>query len=624
MKPAPVSIVIVTWNAFAYTRQCLESLRELTDHPDYEIIVSDNGSIDGTLDYLRQLHDIRLIENGRNLGFVAGNNAALETIEANRDVLLLNADTEVQDPNWLQNLQSTAYSRDDIGLVGCRLRFPDGRLQHVGSYMPKASFRGQLVGGNEKDIHQYPADQEVDSVIFACVYIKRALLDAIGPLDDDYFSYFEDTDYCYKAKLAGFKTYYCSSVAITHHHNTSTRENGVSMWGMYHASREIFKEKWQQHLLEEQYSMEVSWRSSLNFPSGYSRSSRAFVSGLERRGIAVRYAYLYGQNTPVPVDEKWFQDDHELAHVSQRPIDPSKTQVVYGLGNCFQNNSGAYKIGFSMLETDRIPAEWVRQANLMDEVWVPCQFNVESFRTSGVARPIHLMPLGVDPNYFHPNIAGWKEPEIYSFLSIFEWGERKAPETLLRAFTDEFSANEDVVLFCKVINTDRSLNVEHEIRKLNLARGGGRIVISLNQVLSDSQLGALYRSVDCYVSPTRGEGFGMTVLEAMACGLPVIATNWSGYTDFFNGGNGYPVDYQMIPAEARCPYYAGFRWADPSYEHLRAQMRRVFENRREAEEKGRIASSEVLQWWTWDKSVMRMVDRLEAIDLESSQTGANT
>jgi hypothetical protein len=80
----------------------------------------------------------------------------------------------------------------------------------------------------------------------------------------------------------------------------------------------------------------------------------------------------------------------------------------------------------------------------------------------------------------------------------------------------------------------------------------------------------------------------------------------------------------MIPAEARCPYYAGFRWADPSYEHLRAQMRRVFENRREAEEKGRIASSEVLQWWTWDKSVMRMVDRLEAIDLESSQTGANT
>ena len=571
MKPVPVSIVIVTWNALAYTRQCLASLLDLTDHPDFEIIVSDNGSTDGTLEFLQRFPEIRVIENGRNLGFVAGNNAAIETIASNRDVLLLNADTEVHQADWLKNLQATAYSRDDIGLVGCRLRFPDGRLQHVGSYMPKASFCGQLIGGNEKDIHQYAVDQEVDSVIFACVYIRCDLIDAIGPLDGDYFSYFEDTDYCYKARLAGFKTYYCSSVALTHHHNTSTRENGVSMWDMYRNSQQVFLKKWQNHLQEEQYSMDVGWRSSLNFPSGYARSSRSFVAGLERRGIAIHYEYLYGQNTPVPLDESGFSEDHELAHVGRRPINPGLPQVVYGLGNCFHANNGEYKIGFTMLETDRIPEEWVRQANRMDEVWVPCQFNVESFRASGVTRPIHLMPLGVDPNYFHPTIQGWKEPEVYSFLSIFEWGERKAPETLLRAFTDEFSADEDVVLFCKVINQDRSLDIEQEIRQIDLPRGGGHIVLALNQVLSDSQLSALYRSVDCYVSPTRGEGFGMTVLEAMACGLPVIATNWSGYTEFFNAGNGYPVDYRLVPAEARCPYYAGFQWADPSYEHLRCR-----------------------------------------------------
>ena len=66
------------------------------------------------------------------------------------------------------------------------LRFPDGRLQHVASYMPKLSYCGQFVGGEEKDINQYAVDQEVDSVIFAAAYIKRALLDAIGPLDSEY------------------------------------------------------------------------------------------------------------------------------------------------------------------------------------------------------------------------------------------------------------------------------------------------------------------------------------------------------------------------------------------------------------------------------------------------------
>ena len=83
--------------------------------------------------------------------------------------------------------------------------------------------------------------------------------------------------------------------------------------------------------------------------------------------------------------------------------------MVYGQGDIFYRNFGGYKVGFTMLETDGIPAEWVRQANLMDEVWCPSHFNVKTFRNSGVTRPIHAIPLGNRSGVFQPadsDIAG--------------------------------------------------------------------------------------------------------------------------------------------------------------------------------------------------------------------------
>src|SRR5262249_5844176 len=164
--------------------------------------------------------------------------------------------------------------------------------------------------------------------------------------------------------------------------------------------------------------------------------------------------------------------------------------------------------------------------------------------------------LGVDPHYFHPGIHGYRSEGVFTFLSVFEWGERKAPEVLLSAFSDEFSAREDVVLLCKVTNRDRSINVHEEVERLPLRPGGGRIVLSVNDTIPSYQLGCLYRSADCLVLPSRGEGWGMPILEAMACGLPAIATDWSAPRDFFNAANGYPLAVErLVPAKAKCPYY---------------------------------------------------------------------
>jgi len=224
------------------------------------------------------------------------------------------------------------------------------------------------------------------------------------------------------------------------------------------------------------------------------------------------------------------------------------------------------------------------------------------------------MPLGVNPAYFNPKIQSFPVPRVFTFLSTFEWGERKAPEVLLRAFNDEFRSNEETVLVCKVYNQDPAVNIPRQVGGLGLKDSGGRVVFSINEVVPMHQLGALYRSADCFVLPSRGEGWGLPILEAMACGLPVIATAWSAQTDFIHDLVAYPLAIDgLIPAEAKCPYYNGFAWAEPSYQQLRALMRHVYENREEAKRKGKRASEEVLSKWTWRHSAEKMIGRLREL-----------
>jgi glycosyltransferase involved in cell wall biosynthesis len=156
--------------------------------------------------------------------------------------------------------------------------------------------------------------------------------------------------------------------------------------------------------------------------------------------------------------------------------------------------------------------------------------------------------------------------------------------------------------------------VASQVRQLRLKASGGRIVFSLNEILPAYQLGALYRMADCFVLPSRGEGWGMPILEAMACGLPVIATDWSSQTDFMNAQNAYPLRVErLVPAQAKCPYYQGFQWAQPCYEELRRLMRHVYENPDEARSKGARASEDALANWTWMHSGSKILARLTAI-----------
>ena len=603
------TIIILTWNGLELTRRCLDSLFRSELPENVEIIVIDNGSSDGTQAYLGEISGIKLIQNGENLGYAKAVNIGILAADPDSDIILLNNDVEIIESDWLVRLSEFANNDSNIGVLGVKIIRDDGTLQHCGAYLPFDTMWGQQLAGGEVDIGQYSGLVECESVVFACVLLKRSTIQSVGLLSEDFFAYFEDTDYCLRTKLTGLKVIMCGDIRVKHSENSSTKINKIDHSSIFMASQKIFRRKWGEHLTRNRYTHQVDWHSIINFPSGYAGSSKSIVEALENLGTSVRYQYVYGPGTVFPIEEPEHSDSYIVNMVKARQFGRARVQVVYAQGDVFYKNTGEYKVGYTMLEVDGLPPDWVNQANMMDEIWVPSAFNFETFLNSGVKVPIKIVPLGIDPNYFSLNIRGHRFDNEFTFLSVFEWGDRKAPDVLLRAFADEFDSKEPVRLICKTNNFDPSVSVAAEISHLNLRNNGGRIFIAENQILSQYELGVLYRSVDCFVLPTRGEGWGMPILEAMACGLPVIATNWSSQKDFMNSDNSLLLEIDgLIPAVAKCPYYEGFNWSQPSYEHLRVLLRWVYENQDKAKAIGERAAYDAAQKWTWSHSAKRVLE----------------
>ena len=605
----PVVVVILTWNALAYTQACLRSLCSVTDHPAWRVIVVDNGSVDGSPEWLEKLASgdpkVTVIRNDRNLGYTRACNIGIRACTADEDVVLMNNDTVIVDRQWMEVLQDVAYSDPSAGVVGARLVDGHGQVIHLGSYMQPLTLRGQQLGGMELDVNQANRSREVESVVFALAYLRRDCIDRIGLLDEALFAYFEDSDYCLRAERAGLKVLYAGEFSTVHHQNVSTRENDMDFWAVYEKSRKVFSAKWSQWLENERYAGEMVWHSVVHQPLGYAVQSRKVMQAMHFAGLKLAYRNAYGQDDDTT-------DDLLLDDLMKRRPTPGAPQVAFCQADAFGQVRGGPRIGWTMLEVTGLPRAWVDGCNHMDEVWVPASFNVETFRDSGVTVPIKVMPLGVDVDYFNPNITGFRPSERYTFLSVFEWGERKAPEVLLRAFAEEFKESDDVLLLLSVFNRDPQVDVEREIARLDLPPSAP-VVVLVNPNFPGYQMGTLYRSADCFVLPTRGEGWGMPVLEAMASGLPAIATDWSGVADFLHEGIGYPLAWSPVAAKARCPYYEGFRWADPDAEHLRTLLRHVYDHPEEARAKGLAAATEVATRYTWDHAASRVRDRLLAL-----------
>jgi len=240
MNEPLVYIVLLNWNGWRDTTECVESCKKLT-YPNFCIIIVDNGSIDGSEALLRErFPDIELVQTGANLGFAGGNNAGIrQALEQGADyVWLLNNDTVVS-PNTLTSLVCVAEGDDRIGMVGSKIVYYDNPtlLWYAGAVLdPVRPQRPAHRGLREQDLGQYDTAGETGYVTGCSLLARRALLEAIGLLDDVFFLYFEDVDWCARARRVGWRLMYAPSSVVRHKESISAG-GAASPALMYYTAR---------------------------------------------------------------------------------------------------------------------------------------------------------------------------------------------------------------------------------------------------------------------------------------------------------------------------------------------------------------------------------------------------
>ncbi len=211
-----VSIVIPVFNGAALTEKCLYGIAENTaDEPTYEVIVVDNGSTDWTIYLLHAMEgDLRVLSNDRNLGFARACNQGAADARGEY-VLFLNNDT-VPHPDWLSSMVAVADSDPSIGIVGARLLYPDGTVQHAGMELVQG-IPDHVLRGAAADDPRVTGQRDLDMVTGACLMIRRDLFAQIGGFDAQFVNGAEDVDLCLRARQAGCRVVYCGAAVVDHH-----------------------------------------------------------------------------------------------------------------------------------------------------------------------------------------------------------------------------------------------------------------------------------------------------------------------------------------------------------------------------------------------------------------------
>ncbi|MTI61417.1 MAG: glycosyltransferase [Firmicutes bacterium] len=239
----PVDLIIVNYNTLDYLKKCLASIKSKT-REDYNIIVVDNGSSDGSKEYLKKQENILLIENKENLGYARACNQGIIAGSAEY-IVLLNSDIEVT-TDWLGKMIKAAAG-DDVAVVGPKLINKEGLIVGAGVDSLRDDFKPR--GWKELDRPGvYDQQEDLLSVGGACYLIKRDLLPVLGLFDEGYFFYFEELDYSLRAREKGYRVVYCPQARVIHHHEGSlksgNKNNKLKRDRYFSASRKRFKSKW--------------------------------------------------------------------------------------------------------------------------------------------------------------------------------------------------------------------------------------------------------------------------------------------------------------------------------------------------------------------------------------------
>jgi glycosyltransferase involved in cell wall biosynthesis len=368
--------------------------------------------------------------------------------------------------------------------------------------------------------------------------------------------------------------------------------------------------------------MKINLVGAFSDSSGYAQFARSWATAMHRA------------NWDVSIEQISFEHTHAdhgaygeiCKSLLSKPCKTPDINIINMIPKVYQSfiKPNSMNIGFTMFETSKIPPIWVQQCNRMDAILVPCQWNKEVFISSGVTVPVEVASPGIDPALYPAKRQKNIDNADFKFYSIFQWSERKNPAALVRAFTSAFAGNTHVSLTLKTYLKDYSKDefefLHKEIFSIrssiesNLSHP--RIIIK-HEKLTDQQIINMHMTNDCFVLPTRAEGFGLPYIEAMMIGNPTIGTRYSGNLEFMNDDNSYLIDYQLEPVYNMRHlggwYTSDMRWAQPNIDQLADKMIYVYNHQKEARALAASARSDLLHRLNWAKQLESFNTTLQSL-----------
>lgn len=645
----PVSIVVPIYGRVDLTMQCLRTLRDTIDLDRDEVIVVDNGSPDDSVEVVaRDASWVRLVVNGANLGFAAGCNVGANA--ATHPLLVfLNNDTEAH-PGWLDALVAPLVSDPTVGLVGPRLLFPDGTLQHAGMLLVEDRRFGSLNAvhrwyrhhGDKPDA-QRPADLKL--VTGAVMALRRDQFFEVGGFDEAYWNGCEDVELCLRIGARGLTVRYAPDSVLVHHESAS----GAQRWTKVTENLALLSSRWLGRALPDI----VVRADGATFPApGEServpapkRGARASESGpLVRLGgsmftiesmahvnreLAVRLA-----DHGVRVDPQWPEtptvgvaDDPRLGPLVVQALGRHRGDVAVTLQHRWPprweppEDRSAWVV-VQPFEWGDLPARWVTpMRDLADEVWVYTDWLRRCAIASGVpAHKVHVVPVGIDTSRYRPDgpVYPLRTKARTRFLYVGGAVHRKGLDVLVHAYLDTFTEADDVCLVLKLFGGNRFYSdAPHRQLREVAGRPGVPAIELIDEELTDDEVASVYRACTALVQPYRGEGFCMPIAEAMASGLPVVVTGAGAAMDFCDDETATLVHATEVPAEVEHedfgPSSGTYTLAEPDGAHLRRILLALHHDPAPALAKVDAARARVVRQLDWDDIAAAAADRLRML-----------
>lgn len=355
--------------------------------------------------------------------------------------------------------------------------------------------------------------------------------------------------------------------------------------------------------------------------SGFEQLSRGLILALDQMGVNIELRPANEWNREkVGLPQEMVS---RLTRMTQTRVNPNAPHVIYQIprGQSVANN--APTICYTLFETDRVPSAWSDNLNKMDKVAVFSEFNRKGWAESGIdEHRIFALPAAVDSFQYTPDGPAMhiKNKKGFVFLTSGDFTERKNFEAVIEAYCKEFSGDDPVTLVMKVHYSGFTKKFRREcVAKIRQiadtfnSKNPPRILFYGDKI-SNHAMAALYRSADCFVLTSRGEGLGMQYLEAMASGVPVIHADWSAHTDFLNETNSYPVKNSLKIIDdpnyiMKCVQALNSKWCQVYIDDLQKNMRYVMDNYGEARKKADLALAQVREM-TWQRMAVAFIQQV--------------